>query len=104
MEAGHGRAPAAEPCGMAGGVPEISGYSPVPRAQRGHEPCAISGDLLVGMDTPPACTQHRCGVPAAFPVLPLARLDPATPAGPAVGNFHRRRSARGSWLVDGIVG
>src|SRR5260370_18663163 len=57
--------------------------------------------MLVGMGAPAARPLDWCGVPAAVPLVPLARRGRAGLARMAVGDLRPRCAARCGRLVDG---
>ena len=101
MAACHGHAAAAERNAMAERVREISGHPAIPRTQSRHEPRRVQDDLLVGVDAPADRPDDRRGIPAAVFVVPVARLDRARNARPALGDFRAWRASRRRRLVDG---
>ena len=63
-------------------------YKAIPQyqlRQSRDEPRRVQDDLLVGMDAPPARPADRRRLPAAVPVVLVARLARARAARPAVG-------------------
>ena len=65
---------------MAGRVRQIQDDPAIPRAQSRHEPRRVQDHLLVGVVASAAGAPDRRGIPAAVPVVPVARRDRAPPA------------------------
>ncbi len=104
VEAGDGRGAAAVAGCVAGRVRRLQADSAIPRAQRGHDAQPVQDDLLVGVDASAARAHRRHGVPAAVPLLSLARHDPEASQMAPVGHLRRRRRAWRGRLVDGVLG
>src|SRR5665213_4434461 len=91
METHHRRGAATERTGLAGGIRRLQGDPAIPRAQPRHDAVAVQGDLLVGMDPPPAGAHDGRGVPTAVSLVFMARRHPAATTDATVDQLRRRR-------------
>ena len=101
VEARHRDAAAAQRGAMGAGVRGLQDHPAISRTQCRHEPLRVQDDLLVGMEPPAARARDRRGLPAAVPVLPVARRARRRPEAPALDHFRTRRAAGRGRLVDG---
>ena len=103
VEARHRHAAAAQRGAMGAGLRGLQDHPAISRTQRRHEPLRVQDHLLVGMEPPAARTRDRRGLPAAVPVLPVARRVERRIKAAAVADLRPRRAAGRGRLVDGRI-